>query len=175
MTLERYIVGERLKKGFSDVDDFFAFAKSAQNRRKSRAGLTLENHFEYILKQNHIRYSHTPETERKAKPDFLFPGIKEYKDPTFAVVNLTMLGVKTTCKDRWRQVLAEADKIEVKHLLTLEAAISENQTHEMEALKLQLVVPSKIQATYKADQQKKLFSVSDFISLVKERQAAIPA
>jgi hypothetical protein len=30
-----------------------------------------------------------------------------------------MLGVKTTCSDRWRQVLAEADRIQLKHLLTL--------------------------------------------------------
>ena len=36
--------------------------------------------------------------------------------------------VKSTCKDRWRQVLSEADRIPNKHLFTLEAAISENQT-----------------------------------------------
>jgi hypothetical protein len=28
-----------------------------------------------------------------------------------------MPGVKSTCKDRWRQVLAEADRIDHKHLL----------------------------------------------------------
>ena len=27
----------------------------------------------------------------------------------------SMLGVKTTCKDRWRQVLSEADRIPQKH------------------------------------------------------------
>ena len=30
-----------------------------------------------------------------------------------------MLAVKTTCKDRWRQILNEADKIHQVHLFTL--------------------------------------------------------
>jgi len=55
-----------------------------------------------------------------------------------------MLGVKSTCKDRWRQVLAEADRIDQKHLLTLEAAISINQTAEMQSKQLQLVVPAAV-------------------------------
>ena len=42
-----------------------------------------------------------------------------------------MLAAKTSCKDRWRQVLAEADRIRTKHLLTLEPAISKIQTAEM--------------------------------------------
>jgi hypothetical protein len=49
--------------------------------------------------------------EHKSKPDFIFPGIAEYHDPHFDLNKLTMLGVKTTCSDRWRQVLAEADRI----------------------------------------------------------------
>ena len=61
---------------------------------------------------------------------------------------LTMLGAKSTCKDRWRQVLAEAEKISRKHLLTLEPGISEPQTHQMEASSLQLVVPQPVQGSY---------------------------
>jgi hypothetical protein len=34
--------------------------------------------------------------------------------------NLRMLAVKTTCKDRWRQILNEADKIHQVHLFTLQ-------------------------------------------------------
>ena len=81
-----------------------------------------------------------------------------------------MLGAKTTAKDRWRQVLEEADRVEEKHLITLEGAISENQTNEMKSRKLQLVVPSEIQATYTREQQDWLYSVDDFLGLVKERQ-----
>ena len=81
-----------------------------------------------------------------------------------------MLGVKSTCKDRWRQILSEADRIERKHLLTLEAAISENQTEEMKAGRIQLVLPEKIHATYTKEQQKWLYSVEGFLNEVKERQ-----
>lgn len=169
-TLEKHIVGERLKRGFTDVDDFFAFAKSTQNRRKSRAGLALENHLEFIFQKNHIRYDRTPETERKAKPDFLFPGITEYRNEKYPALNLTMLGVKTTCKDRWRQILQEADRIEVKHILTLESAISINQTNEMQDLSIQLVLPQKIHASYKPEQQKWLMNLDNFMRLVRNRQ-----
>lgn len=35
-----------------------------------------------------------------------------------------MLAVKTTCKDRWRQILNEADKIHQVHLFTLGRSFS---------------------------------------------------
>ena len=81
-----------------------------------------------------------------------------------------MLGAKTTAKDRWRQVLEEADRIERKHLITLEGAISEYQTDEMISRNLQLVIPKEIHATYSERQQKWLYSVSDFLQEVRERQ-----
>jgi len=169
-TLEKHIVGEKLKTGFYDVDDFFDYSKSAQNRRKSRAGLALENHMEFLFQQNNIRYNRTPVTENRSRPDFLFPGIAEYRDQKFKSINLTMLGVKSTCKDRWRQILSEAKRIETKHILTLESAISTNQTHEMQQSLVQLVVPQKNMGTFRPEQQKWLFSVTDFIKLVMERQ-----
>ena len=81
-----------------------------------------------------------------------------------------MLGVKSTCKDRWRQVLAEAARIEQKHLLTLEPGISRNQTSEMEAQLLRLVVPTDLHPTFDKAQQSWLMSIRDFIILVKSRQ-----
>ena len=136
-TLEKHIIGERLSHGFDgDVSGFISFSLSVQNRRKSRAGLALENHLEILFQECGIKYSRTSATENKSKPDFIFPGQAEYHDPAFNKINLTMLGVKSSCKDRWRQVLAEADRIKRKHLLTLEAAISKNQTDEMESREL---------------------------------------
>ena len=81
-----------------------------------------------------------------------------------------MLGVKTTAKDRWRQVLSEADRLPQKYLITLEPAISQNQTDEMNAQRLQLVLPETIKNTYTKSQQKDLLTVNEFIDLVKERQ-----
>ncbi|MBO6240623.1 MAG: restriction endonuclease [Butyrivibrio sp.] len=173
--MERYLIQERLMVGFKtgddvDVDAFIQFSLSVNNRRKSRAGLSFENHLEALFAEHKIRYSHTPVTENKSKPDFIFPSIDYYRDVNYPATQLTMLGAKTTAKDRWRQVLEEADRIERKHLITLEGAISENQTNEMISRKLQLVVPKEIHATYSEKQQSWLYSVEDFLGLVKERQ-----
>ncbi|HCJ9324453.1 TPA: hypothetical protein NV932_005025, partial [Escherichia coli] len=96
----------------------------------------------------------------------------EYHNPAFDSLKLTMLGVKSTCKDRWRQVLAEADRIDDKHLLTLETAISTHQTDEMAAKRLQLVLPRSLHQTYTPAQQAWLMDVVSFTELVRARQNA---
>lgn len=177
-TLERYLIADRLSQGFSgeasscdvDVDGFLSFSLSVQNRRKSRVGLALENHVETLFQANDVQYARTAKTENKSKPDFLFPSLAAYQNPSFDPLKLTMLGVKSTCKDRWRQVLAEADRIETKHLLTLEAAISTQQTDEMSARKVQLVLPKGLHPTYTQTQQNGLMDVQSFTDLVKTRQ-----
>jgi len=81
-----------------------------------------------------------------------------------------MLAVKTSCKDRWRQVLAEAERIRPKHLLTLEPGISRAQTEEMKKQDVQLVVPQGLQMTYSKAQQSELLNLAAFISSVKQHQ-----
>lgn len=170
-TLEKHIIGERLSQGFDkDIDGFVAFSLSVLNRRKSRVGLALENHLEILFQESGIRYSRNPVTENKSKPDFIFPGENEYRNMSFSELNLTMLGVKSSCKDRWRQVLSEAERIEKKHLLTLEAAISKNQTDEMKSKNLQLVLPIKLHQSYLPEQQSWLMSITEFTKYVLEKQ-----
>jgi len=173
--LERHIVARRLEAGFhddgnTDVEGFIQFSLSVHNRRKSRVGYALENHLEEIFKAHGLTYSRTAVTENKSKPDFIFPHIDNYRDMSFPESRLTMLGVKSTCKDRWRQVLAEAQRIQNKHLFTLEPGISENQTDEMQDSNLQLVLPKRLHETYKPGQQRWLMDLGSFIRLAKERQ-----
>ncbi len=80
-----------------------------------------------------------------------------------------MLGARSTCKDRWRQVLADAAKIPRKHLLTLKPGNSEPQTAQIEVSNLQLVAPLSIQTTYTAAQQNWLWSFGQFIGEVRAR------
>lgn len=172
-TLERHIIGERLRAGFGDgkdVDGFMQFSLSVQNRRKSRVGAALENHLEEVFMRHSVKYDRTKVTENKSKPDFIFPGIEQYRDPSFPGARLTVLGVKTTCKDRWRQVLAEAERIEDKHLFTLEPGITEAQTGEMRAKRLSLVLPREIHASYTAVQRPWLMDLASFIGLVQGRE-----
>lgn len=173
-SLERHIIRKRLERGFGDnIDEFISFSLSVQNRRKSRAGLALENHLEFLFKKLQIRFSRNPITENKTRPDFVFPGEKEYHDSAFDPMGLTMLGVKTSCKDRWRQILAEADRIERKHLMTLEPAISKQQTTEMESKNVQLVLPRKLHQTYFEDQTPNIFDLSAFTRYVREKQMGL--
>ncbi len=169
-TLERHIVGERLKTSFADVDYFVSYSLSVQNRRKSRVGRALENHLEQVFAKLGVTCSRGQETENKSKPDFIFPGITQYRNIGFPAARLTMLGVKSTCKDRWRQVLSEAARVHDKHLLTLEPGISTNQTNEMQANHLQLVLPASLHPTYTDAQQAGLMSLSSFITVVANRQ-----
>jgi hypothetical protein len=176
--LENQVVSERLKQGFrvedsADVDAFISYSLSVQNRRKSRAGYALEHHLDEIFRETGLRYARQAVTENNAKPDFLFPGATEYHDESFPAERLLMLGVKTTCKDRWRQVLSEAKRIRQKHLFTLEPAISINQTSEMDAHHVRLVLPAGLHSTYTREQQGRLADLQEFIGVVRERQNLI--
>ena len=164
--LERSIVKEKLVTGFAEVDDFISFSLSVQNRRKSRVGHALENHLSAVFDANAIRYERGARTENNSRPDFLFPGSQEYHDAEIGSPPLRMLGAKTTCKDRWRQVLTEAAKIPDKHLFTLETAISQNQLQEMHGSSLVLVSTPAVLATYQAPPGMTI-CLHDFIKIVK--------
>jgi len=173
--MERQVVAERLANGFmmdgtADVDGFLSFSLSVQNRRKSRAGWAFGHHVEAILQAQRLDFKREATTEKRNAADFLFPGEWQYADPAFPAGRLAMLAVKTTCKDRWRQVLAEANRIPANHLLTLEPAISETQTAEMQIQNLQLVLPAPLHATYREAQRGWLMSLRDFTALVQGHQ-----
>lgn len=176
-TLEKHRISESISNGFLDaggnvdVDAFLKLSLSVHNRRKSRAGLSLEEHISAVLNSNDVRFVKKAKTEGKKEPDFLFPSKAAYDDRTFPPSCLTMLGSKTTLKDRWRQVLNEADRIPDKHLLTLQPAISEDQTAEMRAERLQLVIPRELHSQgFSPAQQNWLMGLDDFIIEVKARE-----
>jgi len=81
-----------------------------------------------------------------------------------------MLGVKSTSKDRWRQVLDEADRIPDKHLCTLEAGISTKQTEAMRNRRLTLVIPTELHATYTSAQRAEMLNIEIFIELIRKNQ-----
>lgn len=175
-TFERHLIAERLATGFShssgvDVDGFMAFSKSVQNRRKARAGYSLENHLFFLFQKLDLTFERGATTEGKRKPDFLFPGGQAYRNPDFPVDRLTLLGAKSTCKDRWRQVLSEGARVPQKHLVTLEPGISQSQTDEMREERLQLVVPTSLFDSYQAGQRAWLMSIGGLVELVQGRQA----
>ncbi|MFC1579158.1 type II restriction endonuclease [Pseudomonadota bacterium] len=159
--------------GFDNVADFIAVANSISNRRKSRAGRSLELHLEHIFAEEGLTAFETQAlTEGHKKPDFLFPGARSYMNHDFPDEGLNMLAVKTTLKDRWRQVINEADRIPLKYLFTLQEGVSENQFREMSVEGVQLVVPGPIRKRFPKSLQAYILTLDEFIDRMKQVQSS---
>ncbi|MFK3957914.1 type II restriction endonuclease [Guptibacillus hwajinpoensis] len=167
--IEQEVYKEKFMQPFGELQPLLEFASSALNRRKSRAGRSLEHHINYIFTKAGIPFDNPGKTEGKKKTDFLLPSTIDYQNSEYPQENLILLGAKTTCKDRWRQVLSEGERIPSKHLLTLQQGISENQLEEMEKSQLQLVVPKSYHKQYPEAYRTKLWSVSNFIDYANEK------
>ena len=167
--LEHARYGEKVAEGFKSVDDFIVVANQVLNRRKSRAGKSLEHHLAAIFDGNNIRYTAQGVTEGNKRPDFIFPSEEDYHNLLFSIEKLCTLAAKTTCKDRWRQVLNEADRLrdQNKYLCTLQQGISSAQMDEMQAEKVILVVPEQYISTYPRNQQARIWTIRKFVRYVR--------
>lgn len=155
---------------FPNCQELVKFSNIILNRRKSRAGKSLEHHLATIFTSAKLEYEEQAVTEDNKKPDFLFPSGEAYHNLMFPADKLVFLGAKTTCKDRWRQVLNEANRIETKYLFTLQQGISKNQLQEMKHEHLKLVVPSPYLSSFDKEFQSEIETLSSFINIVKEKQ-----
>lgn len=168
--IEHARYGDKISHGFTSVDEFITMANMVLNRRKSRAGKSLEHHLSAIFDGNNIQYTAQSVTEGNKKPDFLFPSQAAYHNATFPTDKLISLAAKTTCKDRWRQVINEADRLRglPKYLCTLQQGISPAQMDEMQAENVILVVPRPYIASYPADRRDRIWTVAKFVDYVRE-------
>ena len=171
--LEHVRYGEAIRNGFENVEDFITLANQVLNRRKSRAGKSLEHHLSAIFDGNAVSYTAQAVTEGRKKPDFIFPSEAAYHDTSFSVEKIISLAAKTTCKDRWRQVLNEADRLRDKNkfLCTMQQGITSAQMDEMQSEKVILVVPKPYIKTYPRDKQDRIWTIKRFIEYVKEKEA----
>lgn len=167
---ENVIFGSLIIDGFNDLEEFMTLAKTITNTRKSRGGKSLENHLCQLFRCNELQYSDQAITEGRKTPDFIFPSIKHYHDMEYPVERIVSLAAKTTCKDRWRQILTEADRLKErpKYLCTLQQGLSMNQLEEMNSENVILVVPKEYIKTYPKDSPCSIISVEQFITRVRE-------
>ncbi len=169
-------IANRIRAGFTDSDGepdvagFRQFSMSIRQSRVSRAGGALQYHIRALLEARGLRHVMEPVIDRGEIPDFLFPSKAAYLDDAFPADRLRMLAAKFTAKDRWRQVLNEAARIEHKHLLTLEAAISKSQMAQMAHAKLTLVIPATIREKYPSGQRDVILTVVNFLNEVASLQ-----
>ncbi len=154
-------------QSFQTIDEFTERALSIINRRKTRAGTSLELHVAAIFREEGIDFERGGQTERGNRPDFLLPSAAAYTVAPAGDFSIRMLAVKTTLKDRWRQILEEADKIPLKHLLTLDTGISEPQFEQIRAAGVQVVVPASRARNYPMSVRSQLITFAQFIDLVR--------
>lgn len=170
-SVEQAVELPNITAGFTTVDDFIARAQTILQRRKARSGRSLELHTREIFIEERlvegVQFAHQPVSEDGKTPDFLFPSIAAYRNPSFPADQLRMLAVKTTCKDRWRQILNEADRIPAKNLLTLQEGVSETQFAEMVNAGVQLVVPAGLTEKFPKSVQPHLQSLESFIGDIR--------
>ena len=165
--LEELTEMARIKAGFDTIDGFIKVAQTILQRRKARSGRSLELHLKAIFIEEGLtegeQFEHDPTIEGGKKPDFLFPTAAHYENSDEPDERLSMLAVKTTCRDRWRQILNEADLIPEKHLFTLQEGVSETQFAEMTNAGVKLVLPAPLHGKFAATISPQLMSLQDFI------------
>lgn len=105
------------------------------------------------------------------RPDILIPGETAYFDPSWPENRLFVIGLKTTCKDRWRQVLNEGHRVRAKYILTLQQGIIGNQLKEMKDARISLIVPKSLHGKYPESWRPAILDVQSFIESVKQQLA----
>lgn len=158
-------------KPFTNCQELVKFSNTILNRRKSRAGKSLEHHLAAIFTAARLEYEEQTVAEDNKRPDFLFPGGEAYHNLLFPADSLVFLGAKTTCKDRWRQVLNEADRIETKYLFTMQPGVSKNKLMEMKHEHLKLVVPASHVTFFAKEFHSEIETLASFIDMVKAKQS----
>lgn len=165
--VERQVCQNEIVRVKKDVDDFLRTASSIMNRRKARAGRSLENHVEFILRRANIPFEMRPKID--GNPDIVIPSRDAYYDESYPVEKLLIVGVKTTCKDRWRQVLNEGKRVPDKYVITIQKGISNNQLKEMKMARLTLVVPRQLHRDYPRNPDISLLDLEQFIESIQSR------
>lgn len=122
---------------FNALNEFYM---SIFQSRKSRAGKA----FEYIIRTlfKRLNYSFSEQVNIDgAKPDFVLPSEEFFKNRPMDSVIFT---AKRTLRERWRQVVTEANKGYAFFLATIDTGVSMNQIQNMAEHKVYMVVPKKL-------------------------------
>ena len=171
-SLEEAVELPRIRAGYNSVDEFSSHALSVLQRRRSRAGGILELNVRQILLEENLKegldFDYKKKTEGRSEPDFLFPNISAYHDKGFPKERLRMLAIKTTLKDRWRQILREAERIPEKHLLTLEENLTPSQFEQIQGAGVKLVVPESRRRKFDAGMRAHISTLESFIREVRK-------
>ncbi|TAK19196.1 MAG: type II restriction endonuclease, partial [Acidobacteria bacterium] len=162
-SVEQKLCSGEIAGPFLDVDAFLQTAATIMNRRKSRAGRSLENHVDEAMTREGIPHD-IRARDIQGAPDIVVPNVAAYMDPKWPRSRVFVIGVKTTCKDRWRQIVNEGPLVKRKYLLTTQQGISEPQLAEMARSNVTLVVPQGLHSYYPPSARKGILTVDRFFA-----------
>jgi len=129
---------EVIKENFGQIQDTFM---SLFQSRKARAGKTLENAVSLILRKAEVPFEPEKKSKGGGRPDFFIPNSRTYdEDP----LNARILACKRTVRERWMQIIPEAQNQGIFYLLTLDADVADRTIRHMAKKRVYLVVPAKI-------------------------------
>lgn len=165
-SLEEAVELPRAQAGFPTIADFLSAAQTVLQRRKARSGRSLELHMREILIEEDFLENRDFTYQPKAgnNPDFLFPNERAYLDSGWPRERIRMLAVKTTFKDRWRQVAEECADLPVRHLLTVQEGVSEAQFRLINNAGIRLVVPQKQIGKYAEVLRPEIMTLESFLA-----------
>ena len=134
LSLEEQAFNKAIQDGlFGDKDSLSmeklkSFFLSVSQSRKSRAGKVFE-----LIIENLLKYLNYPiDTQKKIqnlKIDFILPSRKYYDiDPLGTI----LLSAKRTFRERWKQVVSEADQSNTFFLATIDKDITKIQLNEIQ-------------------------------------------
>src|SRR5262249_51986825 len=144
--VESRLAMEEVAGPFGSIDKFVEVANRLLQRRKARAGRSLENHIGTIIGDARIPFE--PRARIQGRPDIVIPGARQYDDSSYPESGLFIVAIKTTCRDRWRQVLEEAPRVRTRYLITVQRGISLEQMNQMHRAGIVLVVPKALHRDY---------------------------
>lgn len=160
-----------------DVHQFFQVAKRLTNSRFSRAGGSFEAQVSALFSALGINYTaQSKGLPDGSKPDFLLPGRRYYDSPDPDVLPLvTFLGAKTTTRERWLQLVAEAQLVDTRHMMTMDKGLNRSKVETMGKKNVVPVLPRPVVDEYYANKpwSSNFMSVREFTDMALERQAQL--
>lgn len=125
--------------GFRKLDAIFL---SAAQTRKSRAGLSFERHIGRLFDDGKILYEEQAVISSR-RPDFVLPSVIKLKSHKRDFIDAMIVSLKTTLRERWKQVSMERFNSTVV-LATVDDRVSSSAIKEMEDNGIQLMVPESL-------------------------------
>ncbi|WP_346838419.1 type II restriction endonuclease [Microbulbifer sp. SAOS-129_SWC] len=120
--------------------DLNKLTMSLSQSRKSRAGKAFEGIFQELFSRLGYSYSDQVDIDG-AKPDFVMPSEEYFREKPLESIIFT---AKRTLRERWRQVVTEANKGYSFFLATFDEKISSNQIEQAAKHKIYVVVPKPL-------------------------------